>query len=267
MTARSFMDGRELCTVGGRTWFLDKRQLIDLCIANGGWEAYTTAAIRSIVKPGMVALDVGANIGWFTVILSELVGDAGRVVAFEAMAEPAALVRRHIELNRLGNAVLSEIALDDRDWEEESGWFNYSWARDPKDAVDQPRHRMIHRTLDGLQADLGLPRIDFIKIDVDGYEAKMLRGARRILETDHPAMLLEVCDYTLRQAAGKPAIKKPHDDYGKEAQAMLTDLVALGYRFFREETFAEVDIPAILEIVDLSRSSVNVVLRHETGGQ
>jgi len=261
MTGRSFTTGRCLRWVGGNQWWLDARELIDGAILTGAWEPATTAVVRKIVGPGQVALDVGANIGWYTVILSRLVGPSGRVVAFEPMPEPATLTRTHIQLNGLSNATLQEVALDDHDHEEDNVLFNYSWAVDKTDLVAQPKARIRFRLLDDLATEIGLSHVDFIKIDVDGYEARMLRGAEGILRRDRPTLLLEVCDYTLQTTAGRlPARRGLSPEYGTETRKMLEHLTGLGYRFQDEVDLHALTIDAILAgPVDLSTSGINAV--------
>ena len=67
------------------TWFLDDMQLLDNCINNGAWEPNSTLACERWVKPGMFCLDIGANIGYFTVLLNHLAGADGEVIGFEPM--------------------------------------------------------------------------------------------------------------------------------------------------------------------------------------
>lgn len=264
---RSFNSCRKAVVVGGVGWMLDEKLLIDRSIMNGGWELPSTAAVRRVVKSEQTALDIGANIGWYTVILSRIVGPKGRVVAFEPMPEPAEITRRHISMNSLSNASLHEIALDDRDHDDEVT-FGYAWPLDPlKDPVQQNAALVHFRRLDRVADEIGLSHVDFIKIDVDGYEARLLRGADSVLRRDHPVILLEVCDYTLRWAAGKPQVRKGHPEYGVETRKMIAHLTDIGYRFLDEDTFGPITVDGMVQQYDLSNRSINVVAVHATAAK
>src|SRR6516225_6307448 len=80
----------------------------------GTYEADHTVALLNLVRPGMIAYDVGANAGYYTLALSSLVGDTGHVYSFEPEARNADALRRHIQLNRLRNVTLVQVAANDR---------------------------------------------------------------------------------------------------------------------------------------------------------
>ena len=258
--SRHFFEGRKLYHQLGRYWLCDDRQFLDQTFIGSRWEPVTTDAVQQLVKPGQTVLDIGANIGWYTVILSELVGDEGLVHAFEVMATPRRLVRAHIALNGVSNAIVHDCGLDEKDEDQKNAIFNYSWSRDG--IVNQPRQDVVPlRKLDTL---LGEDHVDFMKIDVDGYEARLLRGAEKILRRDHPVLLLEVCDYTLRSAAGKAQARKDGEtadpEYGEETVKMMTFLEGIGYEFFWEEDFTPATIEEMITTkYDLSCRSINVV--------
>lgn len=236
---------------------LDPGQLIDASIINQHlWEPYSTWAVERNVKPGMHCLDIGANIGYYTVLLSKLTGDTGGVYAFEPMAPPCALIQEHCYMNSCHNAGVWRIALSNRSGTEHK-LFNYSW---PPDRCVQQAEQIVLVTLDEWIAKGGAPRVDFIKLDVDGYERRILDGARRTLEAWRPTMLLEVCDYTLRQtdepSAGPEYVKNTH------ARSMLESLASIGYLFYKEEDDSRLSIEDALQIRDLSISSINVICKH-----
>lgn len=127
--------------------------------------------------------------------------------------------------------------------------------------MQQHGDAVTFRCLDRLVPELGLDRLDFIKVDVDGYEARLLRGAAETLRRFRPSMIIEVCEYTLRGAAGLGYLSREADpDYGAAVRAMLSDLVALGYRFLWEEDLsAVVNIDDVTARFDLSARSINLV--------
>ena len=186
-------------------------------------------------------------------LLSYLVGPPGRVTAFEPMEEAHSIAQKHADLNCHADTEVLRLALSDVDRPAADGFFNYSWHRDA--GCDQERCTFAEIRLD-THLQYTERAVDFIKIDVDGYEFKLLRGAERVLINNQPILLLEVCDYTLRQALG------PYqDDYVQNSQSreMLQYLQGLGYSFYREETDEPVSIEDALVLADLSRSSINLL--------
>lgn len=80
----------------------------------GSWEATETAFLKRIVKSGDTVLDVGANIGYFTVLLSLLVGPSGRVFGIEPTQSTYEQLVKNVEINRLDNVTLCRVALSDK---------------------------------------------------------------------------------------------------------------------------------------------------------
>lgn len=262
---KEFLSGRTEHERHGFHLLLDPTQLIDATILNyGTWEPPTTKAIEALVKPGMVALDIGANLGWYTLLMARLVGPAGGVVAFEPMDEPRALAQWHLARNRVTNATVCPVLLDEYDRPGSLlADFAYAW---PLDGVPVERHSVDRPPvlcLDAWREQESIRRgrlinVDFIKIDVDGYEARILRGACRTLIRCRPTLMLEVCDYTLRDAAGRK--EDSTYEYGTETRAMLQGLVDLGYRFRWEENMEPVEsIEDPLRLFDLAIRSINLV--------
>lgn len=256
---RGFLDGRVLTRVGSHFWLLHPDNLIDHWILKrDSWEPTTEAAMRSLVRPGMTAIDIGANIGWFTVFLSDLVGPTGNVIGIEPMYEAALLAQAHLVLNKLPARVMP-IALTDR---ESTGTvqFNYAWQADPTDTViKQVENSCQFMTLDEFVVREKIAKIGAIKIDTDGYEDHIIRGGAKTLERFHPTLFLEVCDYTLRGVKGLSRALRETPAYGEAVREMLGRIEKLGYTLLREDRLEPVSIDAILTETDLSRSSVNIV--------
>ena len=139
------------------------------------------------VAPGMVAVDVGANVGWYTLELARRVGTGGRVYALEPEAHCFELLGRAVGAGRCTQVELRQVAAADY-----SGWTTLYLAD-----VDQGDHRILPAaaerhmvtvravSLDDLLADA--PCIDFVKLSVQGAEVGALRGLRRTLAR-HPAL-------------------------------------------------------------------------------
>ncbi len=139
--------------------------------------------IRCRIGAGAVFVDAGANIGAYTVPASRQVGAGGRVVAFEAHPVTYAYLARNVALNGLGNVVALNNALGSK-----PGWVEMDYQRsNPGEthvvADGEPTGvRVELATLDDALAGLGIARIDYLKIDVEGYELQVLRGASGIIE-------------------------------------------------------------------------------------
>lgn len=258
-----FRAARKEHTIDGLRYLLDKRQCIDQTLIDHGlWETWSTNACKALVQSGMTVLDVGANIGYYTMLFSRLVGPTGRVYAFEPMEDALAVLREHLVLNRIQNAAGLLVALGDEDRAGEAT-FNYSWVG-PGIDVAQSHNRAQFQRLDTVVRDLGIGRVDFVKVDTDGYERKFLAGAEDTLRRFRPAMIIEVCGYTLRREAGKPPCSGPSaPEYGEEVLEMLRWVVGLGYELLNEQNMQPTTPEACLEVpgMDLTKSGYNVVAK------
>ena len=147
------------------------------------WNPQEYAAFKRVVSPRMVALDVGANVGAYSMLLGQWVGPAGRVYAFEPAPHAFSGLVRHIHLNDLDDVVrpLAE-AVGDRETRAE--FLVMETAGESRLAArdDRPDGRLTVPvvTIDGFCAREGIDP-DFIKIDVEGWELAVLRGARETI--------------------------------------------------------------------------------------
>jgi FkbM family methyltransferase len=128
----------------------------------------------------MVAYDVGANAGYYTLALSRLVGKSGRVFSFEPDARSAHLLRRHLELNDLRNVTFVQAAVSG-----EVGLVPFTgW-----EVVDSSSYVVPSISLDSFIAS-GNPSPDFIKMDIEGAEGAALIGASNLLSKRQTSWLL-----------------------------------------------------------------------------
>lgn len=164
-------------------------------------ESRTEACFRQLLAPGQVVIDVGANIGYYALTAALGVGPSGRVVAFEPGPAPAARLRENAALNGLSNLEVREAAVADRAGRlalhlGEDSEANSLFDAGP-DAVGQVEVQVV--TLDEQVAEL--ERIDLIKIDAEGAEVSVIRGAHRLLSGPNaPALIVEANPVTLRAA-------------------------------------------------------------------
>ena len=149
------------------------------------------ALLDSFLRPGDWALDIGANVGHYTLRMAELVGPGGRVVAVEPVPDTFALLAANARLFRHENVSLLNVAASDRVAAVgieiprfAGGLTNYYQARL---ASSEDGLRVLTLPIDALT----LPAVRLVKIDVEGHELAVLRGMRSLLERDHPALIVE----------------------------------------------------------------------------
>jgi FkbM family methyltransferase len=158
----------------GRWW--------NLASAGSGYASGRRAAAQlrlmgALMKPGDVVWDVGAHHGFVTLFAADAVGPDGRVHAFEPGARSARILERHLRWNRVGNARAHAIALGAFEGEARFGGGGTSRTN----AVGRGPERVTVRTGASVVRDGWAPAPDVVKIDVEGGEAEVLRGALGIL--------------------------------------------------------------------------------------
>jgi FkbM family methyltransferase len=153
----------------------------------GSYEVEMQDRIGELLDEGAVFLDVGANVGFFTLLASRAVGDGGRVIAFEPHPRNLDLLRRHVEMNECRNVEVVAAAVSDREGTARFGGFG-STAKLTDDGAFEVRTMAV----DDLWASgaFGAPRL--VKIDVEGAELSALLGMRRMIEETRPHILLEL---------------------------------------------------------------------------
>lgn len=159
------------------------------------YEPAVTAALRSLLKPGDLFLDVGANIGYFTMLGAILVGPAGRVLAVEPNRDNCDLMAQSIAANGFTNVTLYPYAAAEKaqrfQLDTAGAGSNGRIIDDSPQAVpgSSPPNPVEAVALDELLA--GLERLDVVKLDVEGAEPRALQGMQQLLERFRPEILLE----------------------------------------------------------------------------
>jgi len=195
----------------GIEWNLDLREGIDFAIwLMGAFEPATVAACARLVPPGGIVLDIGANIGAHTLPLARLIGPRGRVYAFEPTDWAQAKLAVNLALNPdlAARVTRTQTMLTDRTDAVPAPLYA-SWPLAAAPGV-HPLHRgrkmevtgATATTLDAFLDREGVSRVDFIKLDIDGFEIPALRGARETLRRFHPAMVMELSPHQLAEQGG-----------------------------------------------------------------
>lgn len=233
--------------IDGINYELDLKEVIDYAMyIKGSREPDTSHALKMLCKRGHVVLDIGANVGSHALPMASYVGEEGKVYAFEPVPWAMNRMKRNLELNNFNNLVLEPIALSDANEEVEMR-FRASFKMGSKSGVgkegkideswwNECEHVQVRmETLDSYVAIHHLSRIDLIKLDVDGFEGKVIRGALETLKRFHPKIIMEVA----------PAWTEMRGDNMK---SILRDIEQLGYKFYQEIDFEP--IHNLFEIVD-----------------
>jgi FkbM family methyltransferase len=139
--------------------------------------------IERSLAPGSTFVDVGANIGTYTILASSVVGPSGKVVAIEPHPFIFGYLQRNITVNRLQNVFAVEVAVGA---EPQTALMQYSEKNPGETHVTSQIHGKATQVpmarLDDVLSDLGVVTVDYLKIDVEGYELAVLRGAKRVID-------------------------------------------------------------------------------------
>ena len=166
---------------------------------DGQYERETLGLLLRVLTAGATFVDVGANIGVFTLPAAQRVGSRGRVVGVEASPAVFPYLAHNVAANELANIHLSQCALCDSNdrtvhfWEAPATSFGMG-ALVPQFHVEPVDVKT--RTLDSVLSELGIASVDVLKVDVEGFEAAVFRGARHLLSGPKPpTVIFEFCDW------------------------------------------------------------------------
>jgi FkbM family methyltransferase len=197
---------------GGFTMALNPQDLVPLMLLRTGeWQPEVWDALASALPPDSVLLDVGAHIGIFTLKGARHVGSKGRVIAFEPNPETVKLLRENISANHLENVTVEQIACTDRPQQltlfaaptNNTGASSLSQVNATYGASPRP-FQVRGRPIDDVIRELQLDRVDAMKIDVEGAELQVLRGAAETLKRFHPRIVVEIVPSQLANFGSTP---------------------------------------------------------------
>lgn len=232
-----------LCRVLGRyKFFVDTNDygLAPHLMLDGFWEMWITEVIVSLVRPGMVVADIGANLGYFTMLMADLVGTQGRVHAFEPNPRMMELLSRNVSINGLwSQTMVHPTALGDENGREAMLVMphgepknSYTIGASQVPAPDALAGPEIHVPSTRLDSEVDWQAIEFAKIDVEGAEQMVWAGMRGLLDGGRlKNVLLEFCSKRYADPAG-----------------FLYDLIAPGFALARVDPY--------LGIVGMSEAEV-----------
>jgi FkbM family methyltransferase len=243
----------------GIVYELDLSQGIDFAIYLGGmFERSTAIALAKLTEPSSLVLDVGANIGAHTLHLANLVGPKGRVMAFEPTDFAFRKLRRNLDLNpSLASRVEAfHYFLTASDGASVPKAIYSSWPL----AVEAGLHakhlgREMQtesaqaRSLDSVLSESADRKVQLVKLDVDGFECDVLRGATSMLRDARPIFVFELAPYLL-------------EERGASLDQLLFYFIPNGYRFYDERTQKRLPSGAKeLQRLLVDGESMNVIAR------
>jgi FkbM family methyltransferase len=161
------------------------------------WDKYFSNEknkIQDFVKKGNVVIDVGANVGLFSLILSDLVDESGKVYSFEPIPLLHKKLNNNINLNEIRNVATIETGIGET--ESETEIFLNPEQSGLSSAVAKPSGNFVSQKIKLTTLDKYFmsrkEKISFIKIDTEGYEPKVLRGAKELINRDKPVIYIEL---------------------------------------------------------------------------
>jgi FkbM family methyltransferase len=184
--------------IGGGRMILDTNDRLARRIrCEEAFEPEVRREVERIASRRVNVIDIGANIGYFTILASRLAGPENRVFSFEPQANVVSKLRRNIEANALRNVEVFPYALSDK-----PGTVNFNVPPEGAEAFGSMRSNERFKTvktvevethrLDDVLDKLGNPKIGLVKMDAEGAELLILRGAEKLLSSpDKPKLIFE----------------------------------------------------------------------------
>jgi len=189
----------------------------DLLI-HGSREPYSTHIFRKELKRGMTVIDIGANIGYYCLIESSIIGEEGIVYAVEPSYQNIKYLVLNLLLNSCKNVIVRTIAIGDK-----NGSVTFKIVEDAPNlsrvatSKDETKFKVAMKTLDSFVEEEKIGHVDFIRMDVEGFECRILRGARKVLSSHLPKLFIEI----------HPSMMT---DYGDSIESFLQELSSHGYK-------------------------------------
>lgn len=168
--------------------FLDKIDSLYLSVYND-WDDFATTLLEKEIKKGSIVLDLGANIGFYTLVLARLVGEKGKVYAFEADSTNFEILKKNVEANRYNNIILVNKAVLDKNDKIKFYVDERNTAGNSVYGGDKTEYKEI----EAIKLDDYFNKnrkIDFVKIDIEGSEFRAMKGMSKLLKENKKIKLM-----------------------------------------------------------------------------
>lgn len=212
----------DFAIVQGNKMFLDEGDSLDLSI-RGIYGELDTKIVKNEIKSGDIVIDVGANIGYYTLIFAKLVGDKGKVIAFEPEPKNFEILKKNIEINNLTNVVVEQKIISNINGKRKLFLADTGIVGHHTNPLKNSTNfiEIDSTTLDDYLAKDSLSdKINFIKIDVEGGELQVLEGSKKILEKNK--------DLKIFTEFNRENIK----EYDSSPEKMLNLMVKNNFQFY-----------------------------------
>jgi FkbM family methyltransferase len=172
------------------------------------YEPVTDAHLADALRPGMVVLDIGAHVGYYTLVAARAVGPSGKVHAFEPCAETLSLLRTNVRANGFANVEIHPFAAGSGD---SKRTLHVTGSSDSHGLFPHPLTETVRttevRTVRAAQVVQG--RVDLVKIDVEGAEFEVLDGMRDLVSSEDPSVLIVEWNPACLRNAGQDPLELP----------------------------------------------------------
>jgi FkbM family methyltransferase len=156
-------------------------------------EPCASELLSQSLKPGMTFIDIGSNLGYYSLLANRIIGPTGRIVAIEPMPQNADVSRHNFLLNGAAKIIFRQIAISDHNGflplhlSDKSNWHSLN-------PVPWPTRELLVPacTLDSLATELSLSRVDFIRMDLEGYETTVVNGMVETIAKHSPRLFVEL---------------------------------------------------------------------------
>ena len=182
-------------------------------LETGEWEPTSWQAMRAHLSSGATFVDVGAQIGYYSLKAAPVVGPGGHVIAIEPNPETVAKLENNIRASGAKVISVAPVACSDSEATLElfaasaanTGETSLSKANASQSGAAIHSYKVRARPLDDIVRESGVSRVDVVKIDVEGAEYLVLKGSQATLARYHPMVLMEILDHQLRQMGSSAA--------------------------------------------------------------
>lgn len=197
---------RNIFLSSGKILFLNKKDpVISGAIAMGVYEKFEMSLFSKELGPGMTVIDVGANIGYYTIVAADAVGPAGTVICFEPDLESAEVLKKNIQVNEFKNIKHIGKGLLNR-----NGTIKFYLSKNNRgdNSICDPGDGQTHTEIETTTLDTVLPadtKINVIKMDIEGSETLALEGMEKsIMRSDNLTIFVEFSPFRIKNIGGSP---------------------------------------------------------------
>ena len=164
----------------------------------GLYEPEVTKTVVNLTKGASVCIDVGCHVGYISLAMLKGMGLNGKLVCIDPIKEDIDLINKTLKKNKASNFITLAIGLGDENKKMtagvylDSGMARFSDSKFSNDVIPHTQGTFEIKTMDTVCKELNITKVDFIKIDVEGYEYKVLKGAKELLTSSKPKLLIEL---------------------------------------------------------------------------